>query len=308
MAQAPGNIVGRSALHIDALQQRHSRLGFWYAVIKKYGDDSAGHQAALLTYYGFLSLFPLFLIATSLVDFIAQHNTRLRARLLADTTSYFPVVGQQLQGNIHGNHTTGIALVFGILFALYGARGIADAVRGALDTAWGTPRKRRSSFPASLFKSMGLIFGAGLGLLFTTGLASYATAELGHSFIFRLIPIAINAALLYLIVMYVFLLGPSDQHPRRDLRLGAIVTVCGLLILQTTGGYLLTHELHKASGTYGQFALVLTLMFWIYLLAQVFMYSVEVNVVHTRRLWPRSLTGKLPTAADEKMARLHAVK
>jgi membrane protein len=289
---------------IDKFQQRHRALAFTYAVIKKYGDDDAGHQAALLTYYGFLSLFPLLLVATSVVDFIAQRNVHLRERLLADATSYFPVVGQQLQANI-GSSRTGLALVVGLLFAVYGGRGIADAVRGALDTAWGTPRRKRSGFPMGLIKSFGLLFGAGTGLLLTTALASYATAALGHSWVFRLVPLAINAVLLYLIFMYIFLMGPSRRRSRRDLRLGAFATVVGLLILQTGGGYLITHELHNTSSAYGQFALVLTLMFWMYLLAQVFMYSVEINVVHTHKLWPRSLTGKLSTGADQAATDLH---
>lgn len=303
MTQTSKNPAQKLATNTDKWQQRHHATAFTYAVIKKYGDDSAGHQAALLTYYGFLSLFPLLLVATSVVDFIAQRNMHLRERLLTDATSYFPVVGQQLQQNI-GSSRTGLALVVGLLFAVYGGRGIADAVRSALDAAWGTPRRRRAGFPTRLFKSFGLLLGAGTGLLLTTALASYATAALGHSFIFRLVPLAINVVLLYLIVMYVFLMGPSKRRKRRDLRLGAVATVIGLLVLQTVGGYLITHELRNTSGAYGQFALVLTLMFWLYLLAQVFMYSVEINVVHTHRLWPRSLTGSLPTPADEKAGRL----
>ena len=130
------------------LQQKHHALAFPFAVIKKYGDDQAGQQAALLTYYGFLSLFPLLLVATSVADLLAQHNEHLRTRLLNDAlTSYFPVVGEQLQQNIHGSHETGWALIVGLLVAIYGARGIANAVRGVLErTAWGTPRSRRSNF------------------------------------------------------------------------------------------------------------------------------------------------------------------
>lgn len=299
-------MLDKIASGADRLQQKHHALAFTFAVFKKYGDDQAGQQAALLTYYGFLSLFPLLLVATSVADLLAQHNEHLRTRLLNDATSYFPVVGDQLQHNIHGSHETGVALIVGLLVAIYGARGIANAVRGVLDSTWGTPKSRRSNFWIGLLRSMGLLFGAGLGLLLTTVLAGYATAELGHSFFFRLVPIAINAALLYLICMYTFIVGPSKRRARSDVRLGAIATVVGLLILQTTGGYLVTHELHHTSGAYGQFALVLAIMFWIYLLAQVFTYAIEINVVHTYELWPRSLTGKRRTAADERAEKLNS--
>lgn len=306
MTNAPGNFANRLTKRIDKLQRRHHATAFTYGVIKKYSGDSAGRQAALLTYYGFLSLFPLLLVATSIADLIAQHNAHLRARLLSDTTSYFPVVGQQLQQNInvHGNHETGLALVVGLLFALYGAHGIADAVRNTIDIAWGTPRAKRSRFPVGTLKSFALLFGAGLGLLLTTILASYATAELGHSFFFRLIPIVISAVLLYLIIMYVFLVGTSRRRRPKDLRLGAITVVIGLLILQIVGGYLITHELHKMNGAYGQFGLVLAILSWIYLLAQLFTYAIEVSVVHTYKLWPRTLTGSNPTTADDLAGRL----
>lgn len=294
--------------HVDAWQQGHHAAGFVVAVIKKYSDDQAGQRAALLTYYGFLSLFPLLLVATSVVDFIVQRNVQLQTRLLGDITSYFPVVGHQLQQNVHKTHKTGIALVIGVLFTLYGARGIADAARGTLDIAWGTPRMRRAGFPEGLLKSIALLLGTGLGLAVTTGLASYATAALRHSFLFRLVPIAINAILLYLIAMYVFLVGASKRRAREDLRLGAIVLVAGLLVLQTAGGYLITHELRRTTGMYGQFALVLAIVFWLYLLSQLFAYAIEVNVVHTHKLWPRSLDSAHPTVADVKAGQMHGTR
>jgi inner membrane protein YhjD len=306
VTQTSSNRIDTVTASVDRLQQQHHALSFVCAVIKKYNDDSAGQRAALLTYYGFLALFPLLLVATSIADFIAEHNAHVRIRLLNGVTSYFPVGGSELQQNIHSGNRTGLALIVGLLFALYGARGIANALRNTLDSAWGTPRSKRSAFPTSTLKNLALMFGAGLGLLITTALSSYATAALGRSFIFRLVPIAISGVLLYLLCMYIFLIGPAQRRPRRDLRIGAVTVVVGLLILQTIGGYLITHQLHNTSGLYGQFALVLAILSWLYLLAQVFTYAVEVNVVHAYRLWPRSLSGAHPTVADEKTKQLYA--
>jgi YihY family inner membrane protein len=304
-----GNFFTRLATRVDTYQQKHHAFSFPYAVIKKYGDDDAGHQAALITYYGFLSLFPLLLVATSVIDLVAQHNMELRTRLLADINTYFPdVFGQQLQASVHGSNRTGVALVIGLLFTLYGARGIADAMRGAIDHAWAIPRVKRSGFPKSALKSFSLLLGAGLGLIFTTTLAGYATGALGKSIGFQVIPFVINAGLLYLIFMYIFLIGTSRRRSRKDVRLGAIIATIGLMILQTAGGYLITHEMHNLRGLYGQFALVLVIMFWIYLQAQVFTYAVEINSVHAYKLWPRSITGKPITDADRKAYRLYAEK
>ena len=54
-------LVNRIIAWADRLQREHGVLGFPYAVVKKYGDDEDGRQAALITYYGFLSIFPLLL-------------------------------------------------------------------------------------------------------------------------------------------------------------------------------------------------------------------------------------------------------
>jgi membrane protein len=293
---------------LDAKQQMHRRWAFPYAVIKKYGDDEAGHQAALITYYGFLSLFPLLIVATSVIDLVSQHNEHLRATLLSDIDKYFPIVGQQLQSSLTGNSKSGLALLIGSVVALYGARGIADAVRSVLDHAWAIPRARRTSFPLSALKSLGLLLGAGFGLLLTAILTSITAAALGHTWYVNVLSIAINLGLLYLIFMYVFILGTSRRFSRKKLRMGAITASIGLLLLQFLGIFLIKHQLHNLQGLYGQFALVLALLFWIYLQAQVFTYSVEINVVHAYKLWPRSMTGKTLTPADEKAYSLLAKK
>src|SRR3712207_8946604 len=43
----------------DRFQRRHPAAGFPLAVVYKFVDDQGTYLAALITYYGFLSLFPL---------------------------------------------------------------------------------------------------------------------------------------------------------------------------------------------------------------------------------------------------------
>ena len=299
------NIFERFVARLDRLQQRHAFLSFPLAVIKKYGEDEAGHQAALVTYYGFLSIFPLLIVATSVVDIVSLHNVKLRTDLLSDFNHYFPIGGQQLQSSILGHSKSGVALAVGTIVALYGARGIADAIRNMLDHAWAIPRARRSGFPKNILKSLLLLIGGMFGLAITATLTSFATSAVGHSLVFRIVPILINVGLLYLIFMYVLVVGTSRRLPRSNLRIGALTAAIGLLILQAIGIVLVKHQLHNLNGLYGQFGLVLAIISWVYLQAQIFTYAVEISVVHARKLWPRSLTKPL-TAADKKAYRMYA--
>ena len=74
----------------DEYQQSHPWLGFPYAVAKKYGDDQAGNQAALITYYGFLSLFPLLLVAATVLGIVLAHSPNLQHQILNWALANFP--------------------------------------------------------------------------------------------------------------------------------------------------------------------------------------------------------------------------
>ncbi|MDQ2851105.1 MAG: ribonuclease BN, partial [Actinomycetota bacterium] len=55
---------------MDGFQRRHPQAGFPLAVLYKYFDDSGGYLAALIAYYGFLSLFPLLLLLSTILGFL----------------------------------------------------------------------------------------------------------------------------------------------------------------------------------------------------------------------------------------------
>ena len=80
-----------------------------------------------------------------------------------------------------------------------------------------------------------------------------------------------------------------QQIPTRQLLAGALVAGVAWQVLQAVGGFLVGHYLRHTSQVYGVFAIVLGLLFWLYLGARLTLYAAEVNVVAARRLWPRSL-------------------
>jgi len=300
------NPIERVVDGIDSWQQRHRWLAFPYAVIKKYGDDEAGYQGALITYYVFLSLFPLLIVATSVIRIIGAHNQHLQEKLFASINNYFPSFGADLQTSIHTSSRSGWALAIGLLITFYGARGGAEAVRHAVNHVWEVPKQDRAGFPKGLLKNLVLILGGGIGFLGAAILSSYATAAFAHSFWLRALPIFASFVMLLAVFTFVFRVASSAKRSWHELLPGAAVAAVGLQILQTVGGYLITHQLSRLDGAYGRFGLVLAILFWIYLQAQVFLYAAEINTVHTLKLYPRSITQSPLTAADRKAFELYA--
>jgi len=274
----------------DVYQQKHRWLSFPLTIIKKYGDDQVGNKAALLTYYGFLALFPLLLVLATVVQIIATytHNTDLSNNVISAATSYFPVLGDQLSGHIHTLHKSGFALLVGVLFTLYGATGVASAFRQGVNQIWGVKRSELVTFPKSILKNLTIIVVGGTGFILAAILSGYA-AKAGHGLGFTLLSLGISLFMLFW--LFVFLLHYS--LPKRvglhDIWLAALLAAIGLVFLQFVGTYLLTNHLKRLDALYSYFALALGLLFWIYLQAQVVLTAVVIAVLHNSKAAPQRL-------------------
>ncbi len=293
------NSIQKLIAHVDNLQRKYRLTGFTYGVVKKFGDDQAGYQAALLTYYGFLSLFPLLLVLTTLTSMLAGSYPHLQATITDSVSSYFPVLGNQLSNHAHGLNKSGLALFTGILFTLYGARGVADAFQHGVNHIWRVPVEQRDGFPKAQLKSLGIILIGGFGLILASASTGFAAAA-GHGPLFSVLSILVNVIILFWLITLVLNISLPSNVSIKQLRSGAAVAAIGLVILQFLGGYLLTKQLKNLDALYSNFAVPLGLLFWIYLQAQVFYYAVEVSSVKAGGLWPRSLSGKRLTVADKK--------
>lgn len=298
-------IIPRIVNGIDSFQRRHTFIGFPYGVLKKFGDDQASYQIAILTYYAFLSIFPLLLVATTVIQIVTRHNAALQARLLHVLTVHLPLLGNQLQQSIHASNKTGVALVIGLVLTTYGAKGVADAFQNMLNTIWQIPKVERAGFPKSPLKSLSIILIGGIGLMLSTILSGYATAQ-GHGALYAVLGFLMSYIVIMLTLLVVIKLGLSIKVGLKDTLLVAGLAGLGLQLLQSLGGYLLQHQLNNTRSVYGSFALILGLLFWIYLQIEVLVYAIETSTVRSLQLWPRALDTNNPTPQDYAAYKLYA--
>ena len=284
---------------LDRVQQRHPRLSFPAAVIKKFGEDGAGQLAALIAYYGFASLFPLLLLLVTVLGFVLEGDPRDQSEVLHSALGQFPIIGDQLQGNIHSLKGSAGALAIGVVGLLLGGLGVVGATQNAFQQVWHIPRKHRPNFLTWRLRGLALIAVLGVLLVVSTVAAGYVTAQTAG-------PIAVICGVLVALVFNLLLflaafkfLSP-EEIPTRDLLPGVIFAAILWQILQHIGGYYVSHVVRHAQETSGLFAFVLGLLAWLYLGGQVTLVAAEINVVRARHLWPRSLLHDPPTSGDEE--------
>jgi YihY family inner membrane protein len=293
---------------VDKFQQRRSVLAFPVAVWKKFGDDRAGSLAALIAYYAFVSIFPLLLVLITVMDIVLRNHPALQDTVLDDVAKNFPGVGSLLTGSVHTTSGTGFALAIGLIFALLGGRGVATAIMNALNTAWEVPLTDRPRFPGSLLRSIGIIVVIGVGEIVSFTLAGFA-GGVGHEFTGVGAYIAATAVSLVLnvgVFWLAFRLGTAKQVAGRGLWLGAVLSAIAWQVLQSVGAALVRHAAGTSNTTNATFALILGLLAFLYLQAELTLYAVEASVVRARRLWPRSMFPPPLTDADRQALELYA--
>ena len=160
---------------LDRFQQRHTVLGFPFGVAKKFGDDQAGRHAALLAYYGFVSLFPLLLVFVTVLGYTLANDPELEQQVIDTLVAQFPVMGSQIKDSITAIQGSGIGLVVGILGTLWGGLGITQSAQDAMNAVWTIPRRLRPNYWLRLARGLGSLL-----LVATAIIAATALAQLGR--------------------------------------------------------------------------------------------------------------------------------
>jgi membrane protein len=278
----------------DSWQQRHAIIGYLIAVVKKFSDDQAGNLVVVLAYYAFLAVFPLLLALTAVLAVVLREHPRLQEALVNSAFAEFPIIGTQIhdQLGIATFSNTTPSLIIGVLGALLGGRGFANALQNTLNTLWAVPKVDRPGFPANLLRTVALL--ALLALIgVVTGAASAtagAAAALGiDSGGARLASLVVGTVLGWGFFLAMFRIAAARQVPTRWMLVGAGITALAWQVLLNAAGIIVAHQLRHAQAVAGLFGVVLGLLAWLALQATVIVYAVEADTVRARGLWPRSL-------------------
>ncbi len=291
----------------DKFQQRHGVLGFPFAVLQKFGNDQAGGRAALIAYYGLFAVFPLLMLFTTILGYVLHDNEQLRADLVDSALGSFPIIGPQLQSQVHGLTGSALAVAISGLLLLYGAVGLGLATQSAMNKVWNIPYVDWPSLPVRYLRGLAVLVLLAASAIGSTVLTGFATLA-SHGGVSRAFLLVGSITLNFALILVAFMVMTAVKLRWRDVVLGAALATVFWQALQLFGSWYVGRELRHATETYGFFGVVLVLLAWIYLGAQFFLLAAEINVVKRYRLWPRSITQPPLTVADrlvlERLARM----
>ena len=299
---------------LDRAQRERSFFGFPVATFFKFIDDQGPYLAAIISFYALLAIFPLLLLATTIFGIVLAGNPGLQERVLDSALGTFPIIGDAL-GRPEGLQGSTIATVFGVMLAVYGSLGLGQALQNALNVAWSVPRNSRPNPLYARGKTLLLLVTAGLSLLAVTVVSTIASTT---DVFTEIIGGGLNALLPILTVLvvgtgltYLFRLAATGQHSFQRAAPGGYTLAVLWQLLQLGGAAYVDRVLVNTSSMTKTFGLVLGLVGFLYIGAVMAVLAIEINVVLSRRLWPRALLTPFTdnvqlTDADRKAYALYA--
>jgi len=267
-------------------------LSFWRGLVGFFQSDNLTF-ASSIAYFALMSLFPLLLLALSLLGSATASDTA-RAAVLDFVLQYFPrqfeFVTTQLDAFRQSRVHLGVA---GSLLMMWAALGVFGAIASAVNHAWGV--ERGPGFLKHKLVSFLMMVAAAVLMLLAVVLVSvqgvvetswFATAASRVSFLGALQWLASQWAstlLLMLVVGLIFYFVPNAQVRFRDVWVGAIVT--GFLLKAALAGFSwYVRDLSRFTLIHGSIAAVVVFLFWVYVNAVIFLYGVEYTAAYTRLL------------------------
>ena len=289
---------------LDDVQQRREKLGIAFATVKKYGEDGSSNLASMIAFWAFFSIFPLFLALVTILGYVLPSGTR--TKVLTHVASFFPLLDVS---TLHALSGAWWPVVVGLLSALWSGLAVVKTTQVAFNSVWEVPQKNRPGFVEQLWRSLLALSTIGVGLIVATIISGYVTGQsegINLGWYGRLAGYVIAIVLDVGLFVAAFRMLTDRKVGVRDVLPGAVVSGLAYWILQQISSFIITRHLSGAQSTYGNFATVITMLWWFYLQAQITLLGAQLNVVLKERLHPRSLVGGPETEADKRAFRAYA--
>jgi membrane protein len=274
---------------VERLRRRLPFVDHLLRMLAHYSAVNGNGQAGAVTYYGFLSVFPILALTVFAVGIVAQVYPDIRAQMAAEIDKLLPgVVGSgenEIDLRTIGSYS-GLAGLVGLLGLLYTGLGWLSATRQALEVMFVVPRGDQPGFLNGKLRDLLTLVLLGVVLMVSVVLSGAVTGFSGRildgigidpgatlpALTLGLVGhlLAIAASTVLLLTMFGLLLVESHV-PRQALVRGAVLGAVGFEVLKLAANLLLTQT--RGQPAFQAFGVALILLVWINYFSRLVMYS-----------------------------------
>ncbi len=279
---------------LDRLRERFPWLGTPLAVHRRVSDVGGGPLASSIALAGFLSLFPLLLVAIAVLGALSANDTDFASEVV-DQLGFTGAAADQVREVLtNAEDSRRTASVVGVAGLLWAGLGVVGTLEQALNATWQV--RGRPGWKAKLV-DLGWLAGAGVLFFASMALTPAATALPGPAVVPTLL---LGLVLDTVLFLWMFRALTAVAVPWSDHLPGAIVGGVGLEVLKLVGGVYVPRVVSSASALYGSLGVVFAILAWLALSARLVVYASAFNVVrHEQRHGTVTVEIKVPHIEGE---------
>ncbi len=262
----------------------------WIQIAKRGRKEAKADQVPLLAagvaFYAFLAIFPGLIAVVSIYGLFADPATitnQLNSLTAALPDQARQVITDQLTAlTTRGRQTLGIGLILSVVIALWSASAGISNLLTAINIAYDEEEKR--GFVKKRLLSLGLTLGAIVFMVIVLGLVAVLPPLLKAVFgtgalrwILQILGWLVLVVLVAAVLALLYRLGPDRDAPRMAwVSVGAVVATL-IWLAASIGFSIYASTFGNYAKTYGVFAGIVVLLFWLWLTMYAILLGAEIN-------------------------------
>ena len=274
------------------VEQRAPAVEHAISMVKHYGRVDGSVLAGGVTYFAYLSFFPVIALAFGVVGFVAEVFPRARDALSTALVEAFPGIVRESCEGASGCIAIGTfrdaaaaATVIGALGLLYAGLGWLAALRSSLADVFGIPHSERQNLMVGKLIDLGTLVVLGVTLIVSVALSAGVAALIpwlldlfgltdvaGMELLFGAVGVVLGVAsstALFLITLR--LLAPQAEVTRRDRLQASVLAGAGFELIKLLAAFLIAAALgNPAFATLG---VSLVLLLWLNYVSRLALYG-----------------------------------
>jgi membrane protein len=290
-----GSLKTRLAAAVARLRKRSPLFDHLLVMLGHYGSVNGNAQAGAVTYFGFLSFFPILALGFFVVGVLAHVDQSLKPEMHTEISRMLPGVVGPNNGEIpfstFENYAGAVGIV-GLVGVLYSGLGWLSGMRAALEIMFAMPRRDQPNFLFGKLRDLSALCGIGLTLMLSVALSGAVAGFSGQilsligfdagSFLPNLVlwllahSLAILASAVLLLTMFRLLAQP--HVPRRALAESAVLGALGFELLKGLATLLIAQT--QGQPAFQAFGVTLILVIWINYFSRIVMYAAAWAFTH----------------------------